>query len=105
MKEDQCNWPNSPCKCAEQENDKADPYGRVWMHCEEGLSLTKASMSRFVMFCLENNIEIGSIWPFNYKHKGCQVCVAVRIHPSQFPEFEQVTKGKLRKPATIKVCP
>lgn len=105
MKEDQCNWPNGSCKCAEQENNKSDPYGRVWMHSEEGLSLTKTSMSRFVMFCLENNIEIGSIWPFNYKHKGCLVCVAVRIHPGQFLEFEQVTRGKLRKPVTIKVDP
>jgi hypothetical protein len=71
------------------------------MHCEEGLSMTKASMTRFVMHCLNNNIEIGQIWPFDYRHKGCQVSVTVRLLPEQFEEFELETKGKLREPPRI----
>ena len=100
---DQCRWPEGTCKCWEIESVKEDPYGRVWMHCEEGLSFTKSSVSRFVMFCLQNNIEIGSIHPFNYKFHGCQVSAVIRIHPSLFEAFERETKGKLRTPPVIHV--
>lgn len=58
-----CNWPEGNCKCWEKEQSKPDPYGREWMHCEEGLNFSKASMSRFIMFCLANNVEIGDFIP------------------------------------------
>jgi hypothetical protein len=97
-----CNWPESgPCACYMANAQKADPYGRVWMHCEEGLSLSKASMSRFIMFCLLNNVDIGSIHPFNYRYRNSQVSAAVRMKPEQFEAFEAETHGKLRKPPRI----
>ena len=97
-----CNWPESgPCACYMANANKPDPYGRVWMHCEEGLSLSKASMSRFIMFCLLNNVDIGSIHPFNYRYRNSQVSAAVRMKPEQFEAFEAETHGKLRKPPRI----
>ena len=96
-----CSWPEGTCECYLQNARKPDPAGRVWMHCEEGLSMTKASMTRFVMHCLNNNIEIGQIWPFNYRYKGCLVSVTVRLLPEQFEEFERETNGKLREPPRI----
>ena len=98
---DPCKWPEGTCACYAAEAEKADPYGRVWMHCEEGLTLSKASMSRFVMFCLTNHVEIGSIHPFNYRYKNSQVSASVRIHPTLFGRFEAETLGKLRKPPRI----
>ena len=98
-----CTWPEGTCKCWEKEQTKPDPYGRVWMHCEQGLSFTKASMSRFIMFCLGNNVHIEQIHPFNANFPGCQVSAVVRIHPSQLEAFEKETKGKLRKPPVIKL--
>lgn len=96
-----CECPNGTCACYTATRQKLDPAGRVWMHCESGLTLSKASMSRFVMFCLTNNVEIGSIHPFNYRYKHSQVSAAVRLKPEQFEAFEAETKGKLRKPPTI----
>lgn len=96
-----CQWPTGQCECYAVDAAKADPRGRVWMHCEEGLSLSQASMTRFVMFCLLNDIEIGQLHPFNYKHRNCQVSASVRIHPSQFAAFEDATGGRLRKPPRI----
>jgi hypothetical protein len=96
-----CNWPDSVCKCWEQEQTKPDVYGRVYMHCEEGLSFTKASMTRLVMFCLGNNVEITSLHPFNRHYKGCQVSVVVRIDPMLIESFEKETLGKLREPSKI----
>lgn len=101
MTKDDCTWPQGICKCWEIEQSKPDPHGRVWMHCEEGLSFTKASVSRFVMFCLSNNIHIEQIHPFNANFPGCQVSAVVRIHPSQIEAFERETKGKLRTPPKI----
>jgi hypothetical protein len=71
------------------------------MHCDEGLSLSKASMSRFVMFCLLNNAKIGEIHPFNRNFKNSQVSASVRIHPDLFAAFEAATGGKLHEPPTI----
>tara|TARA_R100000951_G_scaffold16512_1_gene13001 strand:+ start:12735 stop:13010 length:276 start_codon:yes stop_codon:yes gene_type:complete len=71
------------------------------MHCEEGLSMTKTSMSRFVVFCLRNRIEIGTIHPFNPDYERCQVSASVRLKPEQFAAFEAETGGKLRKPPRI----
>jgi hypothetical protein len=71
------------------------------MHCEEGLSMSKASMTRFVMFCLTNNVKIGEIHPFNYRYRNSQVSASVRIRPDQFKDFEAETGGKLRKPPKI----
>jgi hypothetical protein len=97
-----CNWPESgPCACYTASATKPDLQGRVWMHCEQGLSLSKASMSRFVMFCLLNNIEIGSIYPFNYRYRNSQVSASVLMKPEQFEAFEAETYGKLRKPPRI----
>ena len=78
-----------------------DVYGRVPKVCESGLAMTKASMTRFVMFCLENGVEILSIHPFNRRFKGCHVSAAVRIKPEMVAEFEAATGGKLRDPATL----
>lgn len=97
----ECNWPNGVCACYTENAAMQDPHGRVWMHCEDGLSMTKASMSRFVMFCLTNNVEIGSIHPFNYRYARSQVSASVRIHPDLFCAFERHTGGKLRKPPLI----
>ena len=98
-----CKWPEGVCACYAASAEKPDPYGRVWMHCEEGLSMSKASMSRFVMFCLSNNIKIGQIHPFNYRYKNCQVSASVCIRPDQFDAFEAELRAKLRNPPTISV--
>lgn len=78
-----------------------DIYGRVWMHCESGLALTKASMTRFIMHVLENRIEIGQIYAFNPKFKGSLVLATLLLRPDQFEEFEKATGGKLREPPVI----
>ena len=97
----ECKWPNGTCACYAQEAVKPDYAGRVWMHCEEGLSMTKASMSRFVVFCLRNGIEIGTIHPFNRSYERSQVSASVRLKPEQFAAFEAETGGKLSKPPRI----
>ncbi len=97
----ECKWPSGACACAVAEAVRKDPGGRVWMHCEEGLSMTKASMSRFMMFCLRNSVEIGSVHALNPKYERCSVMAAVRIRPDQFEAFERETGGKLRKPPKI----
>lgn len=81
--------------------EEPDHYGRVWRHCEEGLSMTKASMARFTMFCLENSVEIGSIQAFNPKYRGSLVLAAIRIRPDQITAFEAETGGKLRPPTRL----
>jgi hypothetical protein len=96
-----CKWPEGTCACYAQQAVKPDYAGRVWMHCEEGLSLSKASMSRFVMFCLTNHIEIGVIYPFAPDHPQSQVSASVCLKPDQFDAFEAETGGKLRKPPTV----
>lgn len=60
--------------------------------------MTKASMARFVMFCLRNRIEIGTIHPFNPNYDRCRVSASVRLKPEQFAVFEAETGGKLREP-------
>lgn len=79
-------------------SDQPDHYRRVVRHCESGLSLTKASMARFVMHCLEKNIEICQIWPLNHDIKGSLVCAVVKLRPDQIEPFEASTGGKLRMP-------
>ena len=96
-----CNWPDGTCACYTAHSQRSDPGGRVWMHCESGLTLTKASMSRFVMFCLTNNIEIGSIHPFNHRFPRSQVSAAVRLRPDQFEAFTRETGGALRNPPEL----
>ena len=97
----ECTWPSGTCKCWETEQGKPDPYGRVWKHCESGLSFTKASMSRFVMFCLSRNVEIGDLHAFNAKFPGCLVMATVRIKPDQIADFEAETGGRLTDPPKI----
>lgn len=62
-----------------------------------------ASMTRFIMFCLANNVEIGTLKPFNRKYPRCQVSASIRIHPSLFEAFEKETGGTLRDPTVIKL--
>ena len=97
----ECTWPSGTCKCWEAEQSKPDPHGRVWMHCEEGLSYSKASLARFMVFCLGNNVEIGGVHAFNPRFPRSQVSAAVRLKPSQFAAFERETGGKLRNPPRI----
>lgn len=99
----QCTWPEGSCKCAEAKASKPDLYGRVWMHCEEGLSMTKASTSRLLMFCLANRVEFGSLFAFDPTYRGSLVVAAVRLRPDQFAAFEAETGGKLREPPKIKL--
>lgn len=101
--EGKCSWPSGTCACAVAENEREDYAGRVWMHCEEGLSMTKASMARFMMFCLRNSVEIGSVHAFNPKYDRCSVGAAIRIRPDQIETFEFETGGKLRKPPKIQL--
>lgn len=63
--------------------------------------MTKASMARFVMFCLRNRIEIGTIHPFNPNYDRCRVSASVRLKPEQFASFEDETGGTLREPPRI----
>ena len=95
-----CYKDTAVCKCPEP-GSEADMYGRVWRHCEEGLSMTKASMARFMMFCLKNNVEIGSVHAFNANYHGCQVLAAIRLKPEQIEAFEAETGGKLRRPPRL----
>ena len=88
------------CTCPESGSEK-DWKGRVWRHCEEGLSLTNASMARFMMFCLRNDVEIGDVHAFNANYRGSQVLASVRLREDQIAAFEAETKGKLRRPPRI----
>lgn len=99
-----CEWPQGVCACWEQQQAvQKDHDGRVWMHCEEGLTLTNASMARFMMFCLTENIEIGEVYPFNRKYPRSLVLATVRLREDQFEAFEAKTGGKLRKPPVIQL--
>ncbi len=98
-----CTWPSGSCKCWEAEASKPDIHGREWMHCEEGLAMNKASMARFMLFCLANNVEIGSINAFNPKYRNSVVLASVRLRPDQFLAFSAETGGVLRKPPKIKL--
>ena len=98
-----CSWPSGTCQNYIEKKAKPDPYGRVWMHCESGLTNTKASMGRFMVFCLSNNVELGGVYAFNPKYKGSLACAAVLIKPELIEAFEQETKGKLRLPPKIRL--
>lgn len=98
-----CKWPEGVCACYEKHHMEEDPWGRVWMHCDSGLNLSKASMARFMMFCLTNKVEFGAISAFAPEYPRCQVSAAIRIHPSLISAFEKETGGKLRKPPHIKL--
>lgn len=89
----------------EQEKDylEKDYLGRVWMHCESGLSLTKASMARFMIYCLKKNIKIGDIYALNPNYERSLVCAAVCLRPEQIEEFTRETGGVLREPAVFKL--
>jgi len=99
---EECTWPNGTCRHWEAQQAKPEDHaGRVWMHCEEGLFLTKASVARFMMFCLSNRVEIGSVDAFSPNYRGSSVLAAVRLRPDQFAAFESETGGKLRKPPRV----
>lgn len=99
-----CTWPRGTCACLlEQARKPEDSSGRVWMHCESGLNFSKASMSRFIMFCLGNDVEIGSIHAFAPEYPRCQVSAAIRLRPDQFAAFEAETGGKLRPPPKLRL--
>ena len=101
MNNDPCLWPNGTCKCYLENETKPDLYGRVWMHCDEGLNFSKASMSRFIMFCLANNVKIGDIFVMNNKYPQSAVSVSIRLKESQFEDFTAETKGILKRPPEI----
>jgi hypothetical protein len=101
MSAEPCNWPESYCQCWAAEQGKPDPYGREWMHCEEGLAMNKASMARLMMFCLSKNVLIGEISAFNPRYRNSVVLATFRLRPDQFAAFEAETGGKLRKPPKI----
>jgi hypothetical protein len=82
-------------------NQTPDIFGRVWMHCESGLSMTKASMARFMMFVLANRVEIGMVYAFSPNYKGSLVLASVKLKPEQFEAFERETGGKLRDPIQV----
>jgi hypothetical protein len=73
------------------------------MHCEEGLALNKASLARFMMFCLTNRVEIGQVDAFNPRYRNSVVLASVRLRPEQFAAFEDATGGKLHEPPRIKL--
>jgi hypothetical protein len=73
------------------------------MHCENGLSMSNASLARFLGFCLRNRVEIGSVDAFNPRYSRSLVSAAIRLRPDQFVAFEQETGGKLREPPKV-VC-
>ena len=98
-----CNWPTGQCECAAQEAVKPDHSGRVWMHSESGLSMTATSMAKFMLFCLSNNVEIGSVNAFNPKYRRSLVIASVKLRPDQFAAFEAETGGKLRVPPKVKL--
>lgn len=100
---DACTWPEGTCKCWKQTQAKPDPYGRVAMHCEEGLALNKASMARFMTFCLSHNVEIYQVYAFNPRYRNSAVIAAIKIRPDQIKAFEAETGGKLRLPAKLSV--
>ena len=95
-----CGSPLDKCLCLPP-GSISDAFGRVWRVSERGLSMTKASMARFMLFCLANNVEIGSVHAFNPKYRGSQVSASVRLRPDQFEAFERETGGALQRPARI----
>lgn len=98
-----CNWPEGTCACYLKTSAESDPYGREWMHCEQGLTMTKASMARFMMFCLQHSVEIGSVSAFRPDIRGASVYASIRIHPDIISDFETATGGKLKRPPVIKL--
>ena len=100
---DVCTWPEGYCQCWAAEQAKPDPFGRVWMHCEEGLSMSNASLARFLSFCLKNNVELGSVSAFQPRYHRSSVSAAVRLKPEQFLAFEEQTGGKLRSPPKVRL--
>ena len=84
--------------------NEPDIYGRVWMHCESGLNLTKACMARFMVYVLKNRIEIGQIYAFDPRYDRTLVCVSLRLRPDQFEDFERATGGKLKPPTQVKLA-
>lgn len=99
-----CTWPGGTCACYEAKSKadaSPDARGRVWMHCESGLSMSKACMGRFMNFCLSNCVELGEVHPVNPRFARCQVLATLRIRPDQFAAFEAETGGKLTKPPRI----
>lgn len=98
-----CKWPEGTCACYQKQATEPDPFGRVWMHCESGLRFNKASVSRFVMFCMENDIEIGSIHPFDRHYPSSVVMASVLIKPDLIAPLEAAARCKLRPPPRIKL--
>lgn len=84
-----------------EDHRKPDVYGRVWLGCESGLALTKASMTRFIMFILENHIGVSDLHAFDRRFKGSLVMCIVHLRPDQVEAFERETGGKLQQLPTI----
>lgn len=63
--------------------------------------MTKASMARFMIYCLKNSVEIGEVYAFNPRYHGSMVIASIRLRPDQFDDFERETGGKLAPPPHI----
>lgn len=63
--------------------------------------MSKASLAKFMTFCLTHNVEIGSIDAFQPNYPRSLVMASVRLQPEQFEAFERETGGKLREPPKI----
>ena len=97
----QCTWPSGHCQHWAEWQCKPDPFGREWMHCESGLTMSKASLARFMTYCLQNHVEIGQIDALQPHYARSLVMASIRLHPDQFAAFERETGGKLRKPPVV----
>ena len=98
-----CNWPDGTCACYAQEQEKPDVFGRVWMHCDSGLNMSKKSTLSLIQFILKNRLEVGSFYALRPSFSRSQVCVSVKIHPDLIPDFERETGGNLSKPPKLKL--
>jgi hypothetical protein len=86
-----------------QEQEKPDAFGRVWMHCNSGLNMSKKSTLSLVQFILKNRLELGSFYTLEPSDSKSQVFVSIKIHPDLIPDFERETRGILSKPPKIKL--
>lgn len=96
-----CTWPSGTCQHWIKDQSLPDPFGRVWMHCESGLTMSNASLARFLSYCLKNNVEIGSISAFQPSYPRSLVLASIRIKPELIEDFQKQTGGILREPPRI----
>ena len=99
-----CNWPEGACACylkKQEEQETGDIFGKVWYHCEKGITLTKSSLGRFFYYCGKNQIDIGDVWFCSPKYDRSQVCVSIKMKPEQKEPMETELKIKLHDPPVL----